>query len=347
MRRELMTRGSVIFAGLVLFSWLGVVRVQAQRGGAGAGGKRPAGAPAAQGAEAAKPVEVAANPDLPGKRTIYLPAPDAEAGKMTVQMFEFLKRLEPAEAGVGTGEKAIHWKAGQEGAARWKLEFTRTGPLPAAPKVADKDEPGVWEVPKPGSPDVKMRVEGLFVPESDLSATAWMEILERVEVETDGKAVHYKVDRKKKPLEEVWRWDAGALAIGRSEAFVSVAVGPRDISHVNLLDTHFEELEWARGLEAFAQVNIPNKGKFHVFLGKDIRMRGFFGTRYISEKRSRVEGADVSAAMVLVDAATGLPWMLFANGIVQRYEFSEGPKEPLVIPAEFLEEMKKLRARIL
>jgi hypothetical protein len=76
-------------------------------------------------------------------------------------------------------------------------------------------------------------------------------------------------------------------------------------------------------------------------------MRGFFGTRYISEKRSRVEGADVSAAMVLVDAATGLPWMLFANGIVQRYEFSEGPKEPLVIPAEFLEEMKKLRARIL
>jgi hypothetical protein len=51
--------------------------------------------------------------------------------------------------------------------------------------------------------------------------------------------------------------------------------------------------------------------------------------------------------MVLVDAATGLPWMLFANGIVQRYEFSEGPKEPLVIPAEFLEEMKKLRARIL
>ncbi|MEY5013818.1 MAG: hypothetical protein RIS92_176, partial [Verrucomicrobiota bacterium] len=40
MRRELMTRGSVIFTGLVLFSWLGVVRVEAQRGGAGAGGKR-------------------------------------------------------------------------------------------------------------------------------------------------------------------------------------------------------------------------------------------------------------------------------------------------------------------
>lgn len=344
MRRELTKRGSVVCAGLVIFGWLGVGRLEAQRGG---GGKPSAGASPAQASEASKPAEIVANPELPGKRTLYLPAPDAEAGKMTVQMFEFLKRLEPAEAGVGTGEKVIRWRAGQEGVARWKLEFARTGPLPAAPKVPDKEGAGVWEVPKPGSPEVKTRVEGLFVPESDLSATAWMEILERVEVETDGKAVHYKVDRKKKLFEEVWRWDAGALAIGRSEPFMSVAVGPRDISYVNLLDTHFEELEWARGLDVFAQVNVPNKGKFHVFLGKDVRMRGFFGTRYISEKRARVEGADVSAVMVLVDAATGLPWMLLSNGIVQRYEFLEGPKEPLVVPAEFVEEMRKMRARIL
>ncbi len=348
MRRELKMRFSAVVAGMMVMVAVGPLRVEAQKPGAGGAGaaRKSAGTGPAAATEPAKPAVVDSNPELPGKRTMYLPAPDAEASKMTVQMFEFLKRLEPAEPGVGTGEKVIHWRAGENGSARWKLDFSRTGPLPPAQKAPGKEE-AVWELPKPGNAEVKVRFEGLFVPESDVAAMAWLELLEQVDLETDGKAVHYTVSRKKKPFEEVWRWDSGALAIGRAESFISVGIGPRDMSYVNLLDTHFEELEWARTQEPFGLVNVPNKGKFHVFIGKDLRMKGFFGTRYISDKRSRVEGSDVSAAMLLVDASTGLPWMLFSNGIVQRYEFAEGPKEPLAVPSEFLEEMKKMRARIL